>query len=115
MSRKLLSVLVAVLVVAAAFGAGYWIRGNNGVHPPIYTADRCDTGEIGGSCIVGNTTYGFESPPSWTDNVGVFHDRGWPVCLPPMSSVKGLRIAADWLFVGSGGEARVFWVDCQNR
>jgi hypothetical protein len=67
MSRNLLFALVAVLLVASAFGAGYVIRGTSGLHPPIYTADRCFTGEIGGSCVVGSTTYGFESPPSWTD------------------------------------------------
>jgi hypothetical protein len=31
-----------------------------------------------------------------------------------MSEIKGLRIAADWLYVGSAGEAVVFWVDCRN-
>ena len=114
MGGRSLVALVAVLIVAAAFGAGYWIRGNGGLHPSIYTAD-CSTGETGGSCQVGNTTYGFESSPRWTDSGGVLHDSGWPVCLPQMSSVKGLQIAADWLYVGNGGEARVFWVDCQNR
>lgn len=115
MSRKLLLALVAVLVIAAAFGAGYSFRGNNGLHPPIYTADRCDTsGEISGSCFVGSTGYGFESPPSWTDSGGVFHDSGWPTCLPPMGEIKGLRIAADWLYLGPIGETHVFWVDCQN-
>lgn len=112
MSRKM-SVGLAVLLVAA-FGIGYAIRDTNGVHPPIYTADRCDTGEVGGSCIVGNTTYGFETPPNWTDSGNVFHNSGWPACLPSMSSVKGLRIAADWLYVGSSGLAQVFWVDCRN-
>ena len=115
MSRKLLVALVAVLVAVAAFGAGYWTRDSNGLHPQIVTADRCDTGEVGGSCIVGGTTYGFESPPNWTDSGGVFHDAGWPACLPQMSSVKGLRIAADWLYLDGGAWATVFWVDCRSQ
>jgi hypothetical protein len=114
MLRNSLFALVAVLVVAAAFGAGYVIRGSSGLHPAIYIADRCDTGETGGSCFVGGTGYGFETPPNWTDSGSVFHDSGWPTCMPQMSSVKGLRIAADWLYVGSVGKAVVFWVDCRN-
>jgi hypothetical protein len=32
-----------------------------------------------------------------------------------MSSVKGLRIAADWLYLDGGGGATVFWVDCRSQ
>jgi hypothetical protein len=115
MSKMVAVALVAVLAVAAAFGAGYFILGNNGLHPAIYTADRCDVVETGGSCFVGGTGYGFDYPPTWTDNFGVFHQTGWPACLPPMSSVKGLGIAADWLYVGPGAQTYVFWVDCENH
>jgi hypothetical protein len=65
--------------------------------------------------MVGATTYGFGSPPDWTDSAGVFHLGDWPECLPPMSSVDDLRIAADWLWVEGVGEATVFWVDCRGH
>jgi hypothetical protein len=115
MSKTLAVALVIILAVAGAFGAGYLIRGNDGLHPAIYTADRCDAVEGGGSCFVGGTAYGFDYPPTWTDNSGVFHQNGWPACLLPGTSVKGLRIAADWMYVGPGAQTYVFWVDCENH
>ena len=115
MSRKLSAALaVAVLVVAAAFGAGCRIGGDRALHLPIYTAD-CHTGADVASCQVGDWWYGFRSTVDWTDSTGSLHDQGWPDCLPRMSEVKAVRIAAAVLWVGGSGISPVVWVDCQGH
>lgn len=114
MSRKLTAALVALLVVAGAFGAGYQMGGDRALHLPVYTAD-CQTGADVASCLVGDSWYGFRSTVSWTDSTGSLHDQGWPDCLPRMSQVKGARIAAAVLWVGGSGLSTVVWVDCQNH
>ena len=115
MTKKLLPMLMVVVVVAvAAFGVGYWIRGDGEMHPPIYTAD-CSTGAAVASCQVGDTTYGFRSTVSWTDSTGSFHDDGWPECLPHMQTAKAVRFAANVVWVGSMGTSRILWVDCQSH
>lgn len=114
MARKFLPTLMVVVVVAvAAFGAGYWMRGGEGLHPSVMTAD-CYSSATGGTCQGNGTAYGFRSTLMWTDSAGVFHSDGWPDCLPHMQQVS-VRIAAGTVWVGDSGTAEVLWVDCQNR
>jgi hypothetical protein len=114
MSRKLLPLIVAVVLLAAAFYVGYRAGSDNSVHETIFVAD-CYAGASGGTCMVGDVGYGFESPPSWTDSGNVGHDTGWPTCLPQLHESKGVRFAGAWLQMGNFSEARVVWVDCRNR
>jgi hypothetical protein len=115
MPRKWSGVLVAGLVVAGSFTAGYVTPSFQGYHPPVVTAERCDTGASGGSCFVGSTAYGIEDSPLWLDGAGALHDDSWPACLPRMGSVQDVRIAADWVWIGSSAYARVLMVDCQGH
>jgi hypothetical protein len=113
-SRKLLAAVVAVLVAGAVFGAGYWVRGNEGMHPPILTADRCDMAWDGsGTCMAGGTSYGLPSSVMWLDKNGIGHELSSPDCLPKLSSVAGVRIAAGVLWFGDNGVALVLHVDCR--
>ena len=115
MSRKLVAALVALLVVvAAAFGAGYQIGGDRALHLTTYTADCYAGGDVA-SCQVGDWWYGFRTTVNWTDSTGSLHDQGWPDCLPRLSEVKGVRIAAAVLWVGGSGISPIVWVDCQNH
>jgi hypothetical protein len=115
MSRKWLAALVAAVVVASAFGAGYKVGSDNSTHAGFYTAD-CYTGAAVASCQVGDTTYGFKSIVNWTDSGGVGHLDGWPDCLPPLQEVKGVRFAGAWLPIGKDAtSATVVWVDCQSH
>jgi hypothetical protein len=112
--QRSLGALGAVLIVIAAFGAGYRIGGDSATHPPVYTAD----GHVGAdqaSFQVGGTTYGFVSSVSWTDSAGSFHDSGWPGCLPKLQLVTGVRFAAATVWVGQAGVSPVLWVDCQSH
>ena len=113
-SKLLPTLMVAVVVGVAAFGVGYWIRGDGELHPPIYTAD-CHTTSDAASCTVGNTTYGFRSDVLWTDNTGSSHEDGWPECLPHFQTVKAVRFAASVVWIGTSGSSVVLWVDWQNR
>jgi hypothetical protein len=88
LKQRTLLVLVIVLGVTGAFGAGTWVGGYAATHLPVQVADGY-VGEDQASFEVGDTTYGFESSVNWTDNLGAFHDDGWPACLPKVSPVKG--------------------------
>jgi hypothetical protein len=112
--RRSLGALVALLIVGAAFAAGYRVGGDSAAHPPVYIAD----GHVGAdqaSFQVGDTTYGFDSSVSWTDSAGSFHDSGWPGCLPKLQLVTGVRFAAAALWVGQVGVSPVVWVDCRSH
>lgn len=114
MNRKLLTALAGVLIAVAAFGAGYRIGGDRGMHLPIYSAD-CQTGVHMGTCRIGDGSYGIDESVFWTDSSGSFHDRGWPDCLPDVQEVKGVRVAATVVWVGDFGVSQVLWVDCQTH
>ena len=106
--------ILALLALAVAFGAGYWIGGARAMHLPTYTADGY-VGADQASFHVGNAWYGFESSVAWTDRTGAVHDSGWPDCLPKLQEVKGVRFSGAVLWQGDGlGVARVVWVDCRN-
>jgi len=113
MTRSILSAAVIVAFAVACFGLGYTVHGTSELDPPTSTA-TCLIGAVDGSCSIGSTSYGLLSSVSWTDGGGVFHDSGWPDCLPKMSQVDHVQIQADWIALGSSREARVFWVNCHG-
>jgi hypothetical protein len=114
-SWVVLAAVVAVVMAAAAFGAGYWVGSDGGkIRPSIYTGDGY-AGADQTSLTVGETTYGFKSTVMWTDSDGSFHQDGWPECLPKVSEVKNVRFAAAVLWVEDIGSAQVIWVDCRGR
>jgi hypothetical protein len=114
MRGSILSAAVIVAVAVSCFGLGYTVHGTTSdLHPPT-TSATCLIGAVDGSCSVGSTSYGVQSSVSWTDGGGVFHQSGWPDCLPKMSQVEHVQIQADWIALGTSREARVFWVNCQG-
>ena len=114
MSTKLFVALAAVLIAAAAFGAGYSAGRAGTIPEAVFTAD-CHTGGAVASCQVGDTWYGFRDSVSWTDSAGVGHENGWPSCLPQLQDVRGVRFAGAMLQLGNTREARIVWVDCQSH
>ncbi len=105
---------VAVLVVLA-FGAGLWAKDQARYYPPIVQAD-CSTMDTGdGTCMANGVAYGIPLGVPWTDKFGSMHDSGTPECLPPLSGVNGLRVAADWVWIDGSAWAQVLWVDCRGH
>ena len=103
---------VAVIVVALAVGflAGTWRSG-----PTISTGRAQSKGDGGGSIITTDGwTYGFSSDMAWTDSGGAYHENGLPDCLPPLSSVEGVRFAWVDVSVESTGWRTVVWIDCRS-
>ena len=103
--------LVAVIVVALAVGffIGSW---RSGVH--IETGRADSTGSGGGSISTDGWTYGFSADGAWTDATGSWHDQGLPDCLPPLSSVEGVKFAWIEATVEGTGWRPVIWIDCRS-
>lgn len=103
--------VVAFLAVAVALGflIGTWRSGVT-----IETGRADSKGDGGGSIITDGWTYGFSSDVAWTDNSNSWHDGGLPDCLPPLSSVEGLRFA--WVEAKVEGTTfrPVVWIDCRS-
>lgn len=115
MSPRLRIGVVVVLLAAAAFGGGYWVHDARGYHPPIVHAP-CDTAADGdGSCSVGDWAYGIERSVPWTDKFGSLHEGGTPDCLPPLTEIEDLLVAADVVWIGDAGTSQVLWVDCRGH
>jgi hypothetical protein len=68
----------------------------------------------GGTIFADDWSYGFSADASWTDGGNTFHDSGLPDCLPPLSSVEGVRFA--WVEVTVEGATwrPVVWIDCRS-
>jgi len=112
--QRTLAVLAAVVITLTVFGAGYAVGDNRATHPPVYTGDGY-VGADQASFQVGDMWYGFRSSVAWTDQTGNWHDSGWPVCLPKLQTVSGVRFVGTTIWAGNIGQAQVIWVDCQGR
>jgi hypothetical protein len=103
--------VVALIAVAVALGflIGTWRSGVT-----IETGRADSKGDGGGSIITDGWTYGFSSDVAWTDSSNSWHDGGLPDCLPPLSSVEGLRFA--WVEAKVEGTTfrPVVWIDCRS-
>lgn len=76
---------------------------------PAYAGD----GQV--SATVGDITYGTAGEISWIDASGSWHDRGWPVCVPPRSQVRMTFGGALVKGPTGSGSYRVLWVDCRDN
>ena len=63
----------------------------------------------------GGTSYGVRASVAWRDANGSEHTDGWPACLTPLGSVKGVRFTGAIVWHGTSGQATVFWVDCEGH
>lgn len=71
------------------FLIGTWRAGAS-----IHTGRADSTANGGGSIITEEWTYGFPADVSWIDTSNAWHEGGIPDCLPPGSSVEGVRFAS---------------------
>jgi hypothetical protein len=103
--------LVAVIAVAVALGflIGTWRSGVT-----IETGRADSTANGGGSISTDGWTYGFSSDTAWTDASNSWHDSGLPDCLPPLSSVEGVRFAWVQATVEGVSWRPVIWIDCRS-
>lgn len=101
----------AVIVVALAVGffIGTWRAGAT-----IQTGRADSTGNGGGSITTDGWTYGFSSDVAWIDSGNRWHEGGLPDCLPPLSSVEGIRFAAVEVTVEGSTWRPVVWIDCRS-
>ncbi len=106
--RVLLVVLVGI-ALAVGFLVGTWRAGAN-----IESGRADSTGNGGGSIITDGWTYGFPADVAWTDLDNAFHPDGLPDCLPPLSSVEGVRFAWVGVSVEGLGWRQVVWIDCRS-
>jgi hypothetical protein len=111
-NRRTFGALIALVIVVAAFGAGYRVASMNAERASVYTG-RGYVGADLATFEVGDTAYGFRSSVAWTDAAGTFHDSGWPACLTRLQEINSVRFAADTIWSGDVGTAQVVWVDCQ--
>jgi hypothetical protein len=112
--QRTLAVLAAVVIILTVFGVGYASGNISATHPPALTGDGY-VGADQASFQVGETWYGFRSSVAWTDEAGSWHDTGWPVCLPKLQAVTGVRFVGTTIWAGNVGQTQVIWVDCQGR
>lgn len=110
--RRTAGALVALVIVVAAFGAGYRVAMVNAERAPVYAGDGY-VGADQATFEAGDTSYGFSSSVAWTDEAGSFHDAGWPACLTTLQEVTAVRFAGEILWVGEVGTAQVVWVGCR--
>jgi hypothetical protein len=103
--------LVAVVVVALGLG---FVIGTVRTEATIATGRADSMGQGGGSIITDDWTYGFSSDLPWTDRTNSYHENGMPNCLPPLSSVEGLRFAWVAVSVEGAGWRQVVWIDCRS-
>lgn len=103
--------VVALFAVAVALGflIGTWRSGVT-----IETGRADSTGNGGGSISTDEWTYGFSSDTAWTDASNSWHDSGLPDCLPPLSSVEGVRFAWVKATVEGVSWRPVIWIDCRS-
>jgi hypothetical protein len=102
-------VILVGLTLAVGFLVGTWRAG------VMTTSGRADsTGNGGGSISTDGWTYGFPADVAWTDTTNRFHPDGLPDCLPPLSSVEGLRFAWVGVSVEGLGWRQVVWIDCRS-
>ena len=106
---RLRGVATIVLAVALGFLIGSWRSGVT-----IETGRADSTGNGGGSITTDGWTYGFSSDIAWTDASNSLHEGGIPDCLPPLSSVEGVRFA--WVEARVEGSTwrPVVWIDCRS-
>ncbi len=117
MSKKPI-LAVGVVLLMAAFGAGYVVGGGGSKSYTIYTGD-CYTGAQTVSCYAAGVWWGASGTLAWSDAQGAAHggvnDPGsWPSCLPPLHEAKGVRFAGAMLPISPNAmEAAIVWVDCR--
>jgi hypothetical protein len=100
-------------IVAVALVVGFLI-GTWRASPRVETGRADAAGDGGGSIITDDWTYGFPRDVTWVDSSNTWHDNGAPDCVPPLSSVEGLRFA--WIEVTIEGltSRPVVWIDCRS-
>jgi len=110
MTRFSAPVLVVIgLALVAGFLIGTWWAG-----PEIRTGRADSTADGGGSIETGDWTYGFGRDVQWVGQGDVWHDAGPPDCLPPGSSVEGVKFAAVDVSIEGVGWRPVVWIDCRS-
>lgn len=100
---------VAVLALAAGFLIG---TRQAGVHTDTGRADS--TAHGGGTIFTDDWAYGFAADVPWTDAANTRHEGDTPACLPPLSSVDGIRFAYVEVTVEGATFRPVVWVDCRG-
>ena len=103
--------LVAVAILSLA--AGFFI-GSRQAGPHVETGRAQTNGVGGGSIITDGWTYGFSADVAWTDANGSQHEGGPVECLPPLSSVEGVKFAWVEVQVEGTGWRPVVWIDCRG-
>jgi hypothetical protein len=106
--RARLFVLLA-LVLGAGYLIGTWKAG-----PSVHTGRADSMADGGGTILTADWDYGFARDVEWVGADGTWHDSGPPDCLPPMSSVEGLRFAATEVTVDGVTWRPVVWIDCRS-
>jgi hypothetical protein len=103
--------LLAVAVLSLA--AGFFIGARQaGVH---IDTGRADTNYLGaGSISTDGWTYGLPSDVAWTDANNSYHEGGPVDCLPPLTSVEGVKFAWVEAKVEGTGWRPVVWIDCRG-
>jgi hypothetical protein len=100
-------VAIVALFLLAGFLIGTWRSGTK-----IATGRAQSAGDGGGSIITDDWTYGFSADVPWTDAQDAWHDGGIPDCLPPLSSVDGVRFAWTEAAIEGLSWRSVVWIDC---
>jgi hypothetical protein len=102
-------VAVAGSALVIGFLMGLWRAG------PIIDTGRVDSmGDGGGTIFTDDWSYGFSAEVAWTDAGNGRHEGGTPDCLPPLSSVEGVRFAyVEVTFEGATWRP-VLWIDCRG-
>ena len=112
--QRTLTLVAGLLVIVAVFGSGYAAGQYGATHPKVSVGDGYVGADVA-TFTVGDTSYGFRSSVSWTDQAGSWHDSGWPACLPKLQTVTGVHFVGETVWAGNVGQAQVVWVDCQGR
>jgi len=113
--RRLLPTALFVGAVLGGCASGFEASpfdSTSGVH--IETGEAHSKGDGGGSIITDRWTYGFPNDIAWTDLNDGWHEGGLPDCLPPLSTVDGVRFAWIEVSIEGTGWRPVLWIDCRS-
>ena len=108
MSRSMLALWVASLVIAVGIGA---VAGRATAVTTHQAVPMSAEGAV--SIEADGWTYGVPMDVAWVGADGSFHDGGRPDCLPPGGTDQAVRFASVDLSVQGVGWRPVVWVSCR--
>jgi hypothetical protein len=103
--------LMALVLVALVIG---FLLGTWRANARIDTGRADSTANGDGSISTDDWTYGFSADVTWIDANNTWHEDGPIDCLPPLSSVEGLRFAWTEATVEGVIWRPVVWIDCRS-